>query len=83
MSYSKPQVTIDLAEYQELLGIKKSQEADTRELGLVKFENRLELWFVSKKGSLKLGEIDITKLGEKDFENYRFYIKRLDKKLWE
>lgn len=83
MSYSKPTVTIDLAEYQELLAIKQTQSLDTRMLSTIKIENRLELWFVSKKGSLKLGQINIEAIGEKDIDKYQFLIKRTDNKLWE
>lgn len=81
--YDKPKVTIDLKEYQELLAIKESQSLDTRSLSTVKTQNSLELWFVSKRGSLKLGEIDIRAIGEKDIDKYQFFIKRTDNKLWE
>jgi hypothetical protein len=81
--YSKPKVKIDLAEYEELLGIKRSQAADSRKLGTVKQGDSLELWFLGQKGSIKLGELDIATIGEKDLDKYEFFIRRLDNKLWE
>lgn len=84
MSHSKPKVTIDLDEYQELLKIKETRDLSLHPLTTVEQHGRIDLYFKLDYVTTKLGELDPAMLKGKDGKElqFKFYIQQLNKKPW-